>query len=235
MTDFVSPLAQIRSRWLCTSALEVPQWAELCSALSACTDAGDVVRMLKRADFETADQVLVFLIGRAQQGDAVAAETVLQTMLPKLLCMARTGLASFQPDALADLHAAMWERIQTYPLDRRPRRVAANLALDARRAAMRFWSRNAGAREVAVELGPNDLPSVQLEPISELGDLLALATRRDWVKPEWAALVEAVYGDRGLSSEEAAAEFGLEAATVRSRCSRSLRSLRAHRDELLAA
>lgn len=32
--------------------------------------------------------------------------------------------------------AAMWERIRTYPIERRPRKVAANLALDTRQ---RVW------------------------------------------------------------------------------------------------
>jgi len=76
------------------------------------------------------DAALLALLVLHRQGDAAAGRVVLQAMLGKLVRMAA-------PDPHAtfgDFLGALWERIATYPIERRPRRVAANLALDTLKA-----------------------------------------------------------------------------------------------------
>ena len=63
---------------------------------------------------------------------SLAGRVVLQTMLGKVV-----RLAQAHPDvAVDDFVSALWCRIRTYPLTRRPRRIAANLALDTRKDAL---------------------------------------------------------------------------------------------------
>jgi hypothetical protein len=87
-----------------------------------------------RAALDAADVVLLGLVERARQGDRLAARVVLQRVLPPLLSQAlkRTSLQPREADPLlADYLGAAWWLICEYPVERRPRSVAANVVLDA--------------------------------------------------------------------------------------------------------
>ena len=99
------------------------------AALRGCRDLAAVLAAI-RLD---ADAVLAALLRESAAGSLSAARTVLQTMLGKVVLMASS-------DPTTGTHAyvvAMWERIRTYPIDRRPTHIAGNLALDARKLARR--------------------------------------------------------------------------------------------------
>ncbi|HSN12080.1 MAG TPA: hypothetical protein VLS51_08235, partial [Propionibacteriaceae bacterium] len=75
------------------------------------------------------DPWLLRLVAAAQAGDELAGRCVVQAALGRLVAMTRR-------DARLDLDelvGAVWLRIRSYPLERRPRAVLANLVLDARK------------------------------------------------------------------------------------------------------
>ena len=82
-------------------------------------------------DDESVDAALIQLL-IAAKADQLAARVVLQRMLPGLVTIARRKSYSFahRVDVLDDLIANAWGIILKYPVERRPRRVLANLLCD---------------------------------------------------------------------------------------------------------
>ncbi|MCB9387571.1 MAG: hypothetical protein H6517_07075 [Microthrixaceae bacterium] len=97
-----------------------------------------VERINERGRAEESDAIILVLLRHAAEDD-LAARTVLQAMMPaikNLTSKFSTCGAWSAEETAAVVVAAMWERIRTYPIERRPRKVAANLALDTRQ---RVW------------------------------------------------------------------------------------------------
>ena len=85
------------------------------------------------------DAIFGALLTEVSNGDQLAARVVLQAMLGRIVRMARRD-----PHAgVDDYIAALWCRIETYPLASRPYRIAANLSMDTLKAvhAERRWLR----------------------------------------------------------------------------------------------
>ena len=92
----------------------------------------------RRGQIERSDEVLLKLL-QLSPNDDLAARTVLQAMMPtmkRLTSRFATCGAWSAEETAAVVVAAMWDRIRTYPVDRRPRKVSANLTLDTRQ---RVW------------------------------------------------------------------------------------------------
>lgn len=84
------------------------------------------------------DERLLALASRAPE-DETAARVLLQAMVPGLRRIARLrGHQLPASEVDAQLMALCWERIVTYPCDRRPRAVASNILLDTRRNFTRW-------------------------------------------------------------------------------------------------
>jgi hypothetical protein len=97
-----------------------------------------VERINERGRAEESDAIILVLLRHAAEDD-LAARTVLQAMMPaikNLTSKFSTCGAWSSEETAAVVVGAMWERIRTYPIERRPRKVAANLALDTRQ---RVW------------------------------------------------------------------------------------------------
>lgn len=97
-----------------------------------------VERVNERGHPEESDAILLILVGHAVADD-LAARTVLQAMMPAVKSLTSkfsTCGAWSAEETAAVVVAAMWERIRSYPVERRPRKVSANLALDTRQ---RVW------------------------------------------------------------------------------------------------
>ncbi|MFV0451926.1 MAG: RNA polymerase sigma factor [Propioniciclava sp.] len=192
------------------------RWRLACPAIR---DAEDIPDILTRIPADP-DTILLGLLTCARAGDGLAGRAVLQAMMPKAV-----RLALRDPEAsLSDVLAALWERISTYPIERRPRAVAANLALDT----LKTIAGSRVRRHPPTGSAPpaeDDLPdgAAVLEAGARLGHIDTV-TRRT---------LECVYLT-GRSSRDAAAELGLSRDVVRWRCSRGVRALAAHRRELLA-
>ncbi len=185
------------------------------------------------------DVTLHALLVEVQHGDALAARTVLQSLLGRLVKM-----ASRDPRAPVDDYvAAAWCVLSCYPLAARPVRIAANLALDTLKAVRRETDGRSGsalwlAGEQLEELAEHEAQRRLLDHgVAATVDAVRVikAGRRLRLLDEPAGqLLEQVY-IRGLSGADAARHHGSTAASVRVRCSRAVQVLAAHAVELAEA
>jgi DNA-directed RNA polymerase specialized sigma24 family protein len=230
------------------SRAELSRWSAVYPSLRGCLTPADVLSAI-RAD---PDPVLAALIsihqargpsGRAN-GDHLAGRIVLQTMMPKIVTMA-TG---DQQHAVEDYIGHLWARIGSYPLARRPQRIAANLALDTLKAAMRDSSMVIITPVTTAELELVGLrrrlhsavgPGETRDPADQVVDLTArrvLRTAQELglIDDQTRRLLVSVYAD-GLSSADAAVRHGLTPTTVRFRCSRAIRRMAHHASSIADA
>jgi hypothetical protein len=116
---------------LCGDRRAVARLREVCVVVGAAVP-GELERCVEQASRPVADEVLLLLVRRAVGGEGLAARVLLQLLLPGVRRLARTWWALGDDDerAAAAL-SAVWERIQRYPIERRPGRVAANILMDA--------------------------------------------------------------------------------------------------------
>ena len=194
------------------------------------------------------DPALHLLISRAQEGDSLAARTVLQTMLGKLVLVsirsARPGLT--QEAAFTDLTCQMWVTVANYPLSARPTKIAANLWMDCAKQARRMWSHGQAEHNSDLSYSPDDVSwlldhNITASPAdadwSELRaqDLIATACNLGLITDDTAHLLQAVYGPYGLPGKVTAALWDISPAAVRTRCKRAVDLLARSADRLLEA
>lgn len=156
------------------------------------------------------------LIRAAQSGDELAGRCVVQALLGRL---AGVAVRDSRLD-LDGLVGALWLRLRAYPLDRRPRAIASNLVLDARKDALR-------------ELRP--LPVTErVEPTrhAKAAEVLADAVRIGVIDAGIGEVMSSVYV-MGLSGEAAAQRHGVTPTTVRWRCSAGMKRLARARAQLV--
>lgn len=174
------------------------------------------------------DAVLLALLERQARGDVLAGRAVLQLMLGKLVTMA----ARDRTAALDDYLAAAWERIATYPCARRTRRVAANLALDTLKTVV-------AGRRTFDEQPADGIVLPAAAPAPEPGDAEAVRVideglARGLIDTTTARTLRVVYLE-GHSSRAAADRLGTSADSIRWRCSKGVRALRAAAGQLTDA
>jgi hypothetical protein len=101
-------------------------------ALAGVANLAELEEYVLKASRAAADQVLVALVRRAVADDGLSARVLLQLLLPGVRRLARRWWALGDDDERAAAAvAAVWEKIQHYPVERRPGRVAANILMDA--------------------------------------------------------------------------------------------------------
>lgn len=227
--------------WLADrSARQVTAWAGQHPALAGCTDLAAVLAAVRLEP----DPVLHALLTEVRAGCGVAARVVLQAMLPKLLLMSRSDRGAFAMDYVAQL----WLRIHTYPLARRPERIAANLALDTLKAVQAERGQAVvlvDERRLEGAATTPDRGSVVHAPFPVLrsdngrpaGDvareLLRTAVERRLVDPHTHAVLASVFAD-GLSEQEVARRYQVTPLTIRRRCNKGITALAEHAHELAA-
>ena len=125
-------------------------WSEQEPALAGFATPQQLLRQLDnlRGRHHERDEILAALVRQAET-DPLAARVVLQTLLPGLKKLAgRLLLEAGQRDELwSALLAHCWERIRTYPLERRPARIAANMLLDTLQKTSREFARHGRDRD----------------------------------------------------------------------------------------
>ncbi len=200
----------------------IEDWSRLCGPLATCRSLSDALSEVGHAP----DVVLGFLIARYQSNDAMAGRTVLQAMLGKVVKMSYTGMAAAEPHSLDDLVTQMWCQIGRYPLDRRPRSIAANLALDTLKAAQREWARS-GEIPVPTSVIVAELEEQAAEPceIDEwtAESLIHTAYQRTLITRTTRDILVAVYGSEGMSGAAAAQRWNCSATAIRTRCRTAVR------------
>ncbi|MGC3955141.1 MAG: hypothetical protein QM804_13005 [Propionicimonas sp.] len=148
---------------------------------------------------------------------AAAQRIVLQAMLGRaVLDAARDPLHD-----LDDYVAELWLGIATYPLARRPARIAANLALDARKRVR--------GRPVPLPVDPARLIALSAaQPMgADVAVLLTRARRCGVITDAAERTLRLVYAE-GLDPDQAAVVLGVTPAALRQRCHRALRRLASH-------
>jgi hypothetical protein len=199
---------------------------------------------LARADLEGAveearrgdDRVLNGLVAAVLVGDRLAGRAVLQSQLGRLVRMAARDPVA----PVDDYVSAFWCVLARYPLERRPVRIAANLALDTLKLVRRDrpWT---GRGPVAVPVAGDELESIldrprtpAEEPEPAAAELIGAGERLRVIDQPTGQLLRAVYVD-GLSGREAAERCATTPGSLRVRCSRAVHRLAAHASELTDA
>jgi hypothetical protein len=124
-------------------------WREAEPALSRFEDPAALLRFLRvPGSNDGKDAALCALLVQAKS-EPLAGRVVLEAILPGLKKLAGRILvdAREREELWSALMACAWERIRTYPVERRPRKVAANLLLDCLRGTLAALT---GARRAAV-------------------------------------------------------------------------------------
>jgi DNA-directed RNA polymerase specialized sigma24 family protein len=165
---------------------------------------------------------------------------VLQALIGRMVRMAQRDPRAGIDDYLARL----WCVINSYPLQRRPVRIAANLSIDTLKAVSREHLCLArGDITLSTEALEELLPPAGLDanrcdspqPVDlEARRVLESGTSLGLIDDSVAALLQSVYVD-GMTSTEAARRFHTSAGVVRPRCSKVVRELVTHSLELADA
>jgi hypothetical protein len=143
------------------------RWAATQPALTGYRNLDDVLQA--RRDPDRARPVLHALAVLAPVDD-LAARTLLQAMIPGLVCLSGTS-GNDDPDAIDELVSLAWERIRTYPAHRAGS-VPGNILLDVRKRYRRHRRIHAPTgHELPVE--PPDTASTEDVALDRalLGDL----------------------------------------------------------------
>jgi DNA-directed RNA polymerase specialized sigma24 family protein len=213
----------------------VSRWADRHDVLAPCGSFDDV---LSAARLDS-DPILAALLTEVSIGDQLAGRVVLQALIGRMVRMAQRDPRASIDDYLARL----WCAINSYPLNRRPVRIAANLSMETLKAVSRehwwlgrgdvtLWPSSESLEELlepaTLDGSPCDLPSpvdVEVLQVIEASSSLSLIDDSD------AALLRSVYAD-GMTGREAARRFHTSASMVRVRCSKAVNRLAAHAREL---
>ena len=189
------------------------EWEQCKDAQPTWSTAPDLDTILETIRFNP-DLVLGELIDACQQGSSLAGRCIVQALLPKLILLSRSN--PYPP--LDHMVAALWIRISRYSLEKRPRSIAANLVLDARKDALgEYYERG------VLPLNQQDLSDpVSADAIINNARTLGLASL------ESLTIMEKIYLD-GLPSARVAEQFNMTPEAVRRRCSDTISRLRKHR------
>ncbi len=163
------------------------------------------------------DQYLLKLVIRAAN-DELATRIVLQRLLPPLIAVAaRRGklVRGGFDEALVETVAQAWMLIRTYPLQKRPAKIASNLVRDSEYFA---FVRDSRLKQLAVAWGDDVIdmvatPEVQPNSEEELGNLLTEAAKWN-VNPRSIDLLQQLAN--GKSFQSIASDAGVNIRTVRS-------------------
>ncbi|WP_053207995.1 hypothetical protein [Jiangella muralis] len=210
----------------------VARWAAAEPALAGCRHLADVEAAVTTAVTTAAggaDAVLIALLRLAHAGDALAGRTVLQLMLGKAIRIAAGHAGRDSREALEHAAvAALWTVIATYPTERRPAKVAANLAMDT----LGVVSRELAHRRSETPAEPDVLASVAGTGAGDsentgLTELLAWAVDAGAVSVADARLLFDIYAPApGVEGGAAAAgRAGISWAAARQRASRAVRRI----------
>ena len=166
------------------------------------------------------------------ESDHLAGRTLLQLMLGKAIRLAATHTGRDTQHNLETLAiTALWQTITTYPLDRRPTKIAANITMDT----LNTITRELAHTHHETPTNPTTLHTHQTThqthhhtpPDLELLNLLTWAVDHHTITPADATLILDIYTPPpGQPGGPAAAQLhGLTWPTARQRASRAIRKI----------
>lgn len=216
----------------------VTGWAHRHVVLASCESLDQVLQ----AAHDDSDGVLHALLGESGQGDQIAGRVVLQSMVGRMVRMAHRDVKA----GVDDYVAALWCEISTYPLTRRPVRIAANLALDTLKAVQRehrwvvrgqvtTWPPGEWLDELFDSArGDTRLAGDQVGCDPDAPAVIAAAHQLELIDDTARRILTSVYVD-GLSGAEAAVRHATSPGSIRVRCSRAVGRLSHHAAALAEA
>lgn len=172
------------------------------------------------------DKILWHLADLAHT-DELAARIVLHRILPALMAIARRR-GRIHPKgpyaAMEELLTTAWIVIRTYPSDRRPRKVAANLVRDCEYHAFVRQQRLRRPDELpTLDMGVIAQPEATCDPADELAELLSEA-RDAGVDEHDITLLQALAG--GETTNNLALKLNVSPRTVRNWRLRAIEAVR---------
>jgi DNA-directed RNA polymerase specialized sigma24 family protein len=216
----------------------VSRWAGRHDALAPCRSFDDILSVARLYS----DPVLAALLTEVSLGDQVAGRVVLQGLIGRMVRMAQRDPRATIDDYLARL----WCAIGSYPLERRPARIAANLSMDTLKAVSRerrwmgrgdvtLWPSSELLEELLPPAGLDGHRHDSAQPVdTEARRVLEAGVLLGLIDDSAVALLRSVYVD-GMPSIEAARRLNTSAGMVRARCSKLVRELATHSPELADA
>ena len=213
----------------------LPPWAQPPSI-----DELNLLDELRGLVVDRDDVVACALLKLTQAGDQLAGRVLVQALLPKLRALCRRDTRH----DLGEYVDVAWTRLMTYPVDLRAHSVLVNIALDCLKTLTRqsgrtgreacvLWLSNPAASIPADDGGTVWGGSASSAAVRDyVGALLDLADRDGWASTKASAVLRSIYVD-GLSGREAAARHDISHDMVRYHCSHAIKTLRAHRQEVL--
>jgi hypothetical protein len=216
----------------------VADWADRHEVLTACRSLDDVLSVARL----NSDPVLAALLTEASVGDRLAGRVALQALIGRMVRMAQRDPRASIDDYLAHL----WCVIGSYPLKRRPVRIAANLSMDTLKAVSRdrqwlergdvtLWPSSESLEQLLEPTGLDGSPYDSRQPVDvEVRQVLSASSLLRLINDSDAALLRSIYAD-GMSGTQAAQRFNTSAGMIRVRCSKVVRQLAEHAVELADA
>jgi len=223
------PLERLEREWTSLATglrSELRRWRASEPALARHPSAQALIRLLQgHASYARKDELLAALL-RLARSEPLAGRVVLQALLPGLKRLAGQLLfeAGEREEVWELLLANAWEQICCYPLERRPRRIAANILLDTLRPTLRELKRERRQRsESSTELAA----SASASQDADVEGLLADAVAAGAISPLEAEAILAVrIDDDPLAA--VAVRLGLSYNVLRVRLQRAERRLLLH-------
>lgn len=196
---------------------QVNEWGLPGAPIKHLDDALERAGFGREATCSEGDRYLAELVRRAAHDD-LAGRIVLQRILPPLIAIAarrgRITQGGFT-EAFTLTVAQAWMLIRTYPIERRPVKIAANLVRDAeyhtfvREARMKRVAECALSEEM---LSASPAPTIELTAETELRELLADAKQQVLSERQIDVLTRV---GKGESFDDIADNYGVSMRTVR--------------------
>jgi DNA-directed RNA polymerase specialized sigma24 family protein len=196
---------------------QLQRWGRESPGLTRYTSPAElVIEANRRGNPHNSDRILAAVAHHAVAGSELAGRTLLQAIMPGLKAVTRrhqqVGRAAGYDTANLVVCFA-WEQVRTYPLDRRPARIAANLVYDTRQRVHRHINRPS-LQVVPLEVLIHEpaAPPAGDDPLAWLAD----ATDRGVLNARDATVIAATrLGHRSVA--ELAQQLGCDPATLRRR------------------
>jgi DNA-directed RNA polymerase specialized sigma24 family protein len=223
MTLFAKLEAEWRELGGSVSALNALRiWAQSDPSLDPFDDLHALVRFVQRSpDRAQAEELLACLAARAPS-DPLAARTLLQVVFYGLVRIAADfrSVAHSDEDAASMVVATAYERICTYPIERRPRSIAPNILLDTRQGVSRSLFRPRVAEDPTANVWGVAIAAPPASAADQLLGLVDEAVRTRKLRVDDARLI-VLTRVAGVTTADLAAEHGCAPQSLRRRLQRA--------------
>jgi hypothetical protein len=167
-------------------------WRQSDVCLASYVDLTHLVEFAQTPGHPAASDDALRCLARRSQTDAVAARALLQCVLyalPRLATRFRPAAGGDLDEIASVVVGAAYERIRTYPIERRPRHIAANIVLDTRQMVSRTLCRPRVAEVMTYHSALARVPDPPASASAQLIELVGEAVRSGRLDPVDARLI----------------------------------------------